>query len=525
MAISRTADRPVLGWAAILTSFGLIGLSVVLLGLAQDDVLSSEESAVALAEGRLLEARRTLELATLEVVVVRMLDGVGVDGDRSDRLASAAADVGSATANIISLAEGEGPVADEANVLLGAVEIEALDAPTESDLSDLFAVAEDTARYGGASEVVTTKRDAIHQLSFVSALPLHVLIEGIAADASVNESAIDPLVAPFVEEMIDVVRTEGGWFGTDSTTPLEGSEWIEIDEGSEMLTAAAARLSNAVAASDLIVYDAWMRELRDGNLIPPFELSEMLSAADELQSELVTTIDQLFLDDEVERVAAVADQEARRGVHLSGAAGTGAFAIAALLFGLLSISRATRASREQAKLAMRDGLTGVGNRHELDERTSALAIDPRFGRHLIAMIDLDSFKIVNDVHGHAAGDAILVEIASRLQQILARVENEQQDVEGSVIRLGGDEFLLTLHAPNALDDEMVRSELDAVRGDSLEHNGEHIGLGFSVGIVLVDGQNELPDLMSAADLAVYEDKAIRARDRGAPQLDPVHPLN
>lgn len=420
MAVSSPADRPVLGWAAILTSFALIGLSVVLFGRAQDEVVSGEVRAAVADEGRLLEARRALELATLEVVAIRMLDGVGADGDRSDRLASAAADVRAATADISQIAEGEGPAAEEAKVLLGGVEIDALDDPIESDMSDLFVIAEDTARYGGAREVVTNQRDAIQQLSFVSALPLHVLIEGVAADTSVNESTVDPLVAPFVEEMINVVRTEGGWFGTDPTTPLEGSDWIEIDEGSEMLPASAAGLSDSVASSNLVTYDAWMRELRDGSLAPPFELAEMLVAADQLQTELVTVIDQLVADDSIERVTALADQQSRRGVLLSGAAGAGAFALAALLLGVVSISRATRAARERARLAMSDALTGVGNRHELDERTTALAMDSRFGRHLVAMIDLDSFKIVNDVHGHAAGDAILVEVARGFSRLSPR---------------------------------------------------------------------------------------------------------
>jgi diguanylate cyclase (GGDEF)-like protein len=140
---------------------------------------------------------------------------------------------------------------------------------------------------------------------------------------------------------------------------------------------------------------------------------------------------------------------------------------------------------------------------------------PQFERHLVCMIDLDSFKMVNDLYGHGAGDAVLVEIAARLQQIAARVEQERPGVATSVLRLGGDEFLLTVHAPDVLDGEVVRAELDAVRLDTIEHGDQIVDLGFSVGIVEVSGQNELADLLSAADLAVYADKADRVRSRAA----------
>lgn len=150
-------------------------------------------------------------------------------------------------------------------------------------------------------------------------------------------------------------------------------------------------------------------------------------------------------------------------------------------------------------------------------------MDATYQWHLIAMIDFDYFKLVNDVHGHAAGDAILVAVASRLQQIVDRAEQEQEGVVGSVIRMGGDEFLLTTHATDELDANLIRAELDAVRADSIEFEGARVDLGFSVGLVLAEGQNELADLMSSADLRVYDDKAVRARIRKASRNDQISP--
>ena len=97
--------------------------------------------------------------------------------------------------------------------------------PLEGDPSVLFDIAEDYSRWSGALDVVTTRRAAIQQLSFVSALPLHVLMEGIAADVSVNDRAVDPSMVTHIDSMIDVVRTEGGWFGADPTSPLADSIW------------------------------------------------------------------------------------------------------------------------------------------------------------------------------------------------------------------------------------------------------------------------------------------------------------
>ena len=382
----KSLDRPIFGWVAILSSSALAVLAVALFGMAQSESMSGEDRAVAVDQGQLLEARRTMELATLEVVAVRMLDAVGVAGDRSERLAAAAAEIRAATSSITALAEGEGLVAKEAKTLLGGVEIEALDDPVEGKLDDLFDVAEDVARYGGASGMVTTRREAIQQLSFVSALPFHVLIEGIAADVSVNERTSDPSTAPFVNTLIGVVRTEGGWFGTDPTTPFDDSDWIDIDSARVMLPEATERPGDVMASNPLVVYDAWMRELRDGMDTPPFELTEALAAVDEAQPELLSVIDELFADDEAARVESLADQESNRDALLSEAAAVGVLALVAFLFGVLSISRTTRTSRQRAELAVRDGLTGVGNRYELDETTRVSTMDPRFRHHLVAMI-------------------------------------------------------------------------------------------------------------------------------------------
>jgi diguanylate cyclase (GGDEF)-like protein len=507
------ARRGVARWAQLGASLALAANTVVLVARAHGEAVSSEERAGSAQTAELDEARRTLEAAALDIVVVRMLDGASFDGDRTDRLTSAGDRFIAATATIRSLASSGGPAAAEAAVLLDDLAADVLDDPTDGDLGALFLIAEDSARWAGNDETVTTRQAAIQQLSFVASVPLHAMVEGIAADISVNDRSVDPSIADFVEQAIDVVRTEGGWYGAHAASPLTGSEWIDIAEAAEMLPAAAQRLDEMTAASSLVLYDAWMRELGSSDVPAPVDVIVALGEADRLTAELSVVIDELDAEEAVERSEAFAARESDRIVLLGAAAASALIATALGVVAARSIGRARRSARDRATLAMRDALTGVGNRHELDDRTRALTLSPRFGHHVVAMVDLDRFKLVNDVYGHAAGDAVLVEIATRLTEAAARIASGRPDVETSVIRLGGDEFLFTAHSAHALDIDAIVAELDGARGDSVTYNGDRIDLAFSVGICHREGPHDLAVLMSGADLAAYDDKAARARAR------------
>ena len=104
------------------------------------------------------------------------------------------------------------------------------------------------------------------------------------------------------------------------------------------------------------------------------------------------------------------------------------------------------ASEEQANLrALHDHTTGLPNRALFDDRLAhALALAERHDWTVAVMfLDLDRFKNVNDVHGHAAGDIVLIEVAKRLAQ-------DARD-EDTVCRNGGDEFLYLLMNPQGPD--------------------------------------------------------------------------
>ncbi len=176
----------------------------------------------------------------------------------------------------------------------------------------------------------------------------------------------------------------------------------------------------------------------------------------------------------------------------------------------MDITEAKRAEAEIERLAYHDALTGLPNRVLfLDRLTQALAASRRNRRcGAVLFVDLDHFKRINDVHGHALGDAVLREVAQRLEYYLR--------LEDTVARLGGDEFVILLPDLSAdLEDagslalavaEKIRSALEnPVVIDSQEYV-----TGASIGITLFPKDAEsVDDLMREADTAMY-----RAKERG-----------
>ncbi len=156
-------------------------------------------------------------------------------------------------------------------------------------------------------------------------------------------------------------------------------------------------------------------------------------------------------------------------------------------------------------LASHDPLTQLGNRALLQDRlTSALQHAKRgTKRFALHMIDLDSFKEINDVHGHATGDKVLITAAGRIGQITRTAD--------TIARLGGDEFTVLQDMADsdrpdnagALGDRLITGLSAPMQIEHLE-----LQLGASVGIALYpdDGQTA-DDLMRNADLALYRAKA------------------
>jgi cyclic di-GMP phosphodiesterase Gmr len=163
--------------------------------------------------------------------------------------------------------------------------------------------------------------------------------------------------------------------------------------------------------------------------------------------------------------------------------------------------------------ARTDLLTGVLNRSALFE-TLSVHLDPETGRGCgVLFCDLDQFKLVNDEHGHATGDRLLVEVAARLQALAGGTD--------LVARFGGDEFVLVCPAgtPGRLTD-LAEIVLEQVSRPFPGPAGE-LSVGVSIGMA-IGRAGEAPDeLIARADRAMYGAKSSRHTRRGPRQAAPV----
>lgn len=170
---------------------------------------------------------------------------------------------------------------------------------------------------------------------------------------------------------------------------------------------------------------------------------------------------------------------------------------------------ATEAAHELAdSMARHDALTGLPNRRvfaEILDKAVARAARGSVG-YAVLIVDLDRFKPVNDVHGHAAGDEVLREIASRLGSLTRGSD--------TVARLGGDEFGLVVDcltpdepttAATALAERIIASVEKPIRVGDLS-----VEVGASIGIAIGPTDGADPEtLLRAADMAMY-----RAKEEG-----------
>jgi diguanylate cyclase (GGDEF)-like protein len=165
--------------------------------------------------------------------------------------------------------------------------------------------------------------------------------------------------------------------------------------------------------------------------------------------------------------------------------------------------------------SIRDPLTNLLNRRALMERMKEMAREstPQYPAFVVAMLDVDHFKRINDHYGHEAGDRALTRIADIMRSSVR---------EGDyVARWGGEEFLVLLPGVSLDEGEAVIDRvLAGVRGNGIEVDGEQLQLTVSVGMALHrDGEN-VSATLSRADRALYLAKQA-GRDRVALERRPA----
>lgn len=172
---------------------------------------------------------------------------------------------------------------------------------------------------------------------------------------------------------------------------------------------------------------------------------------------------------------------------------------------ITEVSDIKEKEEELLKLAQSDPLTGLYNKTASTALATEILLQQRKGLHALMVLDIDNFKSINDSLGHALGDMVLTEVATRLRQ-LAR----PQDIVG---RIGGDEFMLLItNIPEREVAQQKASDIcSALRGNYICETGS-CKLTCSLGVAFSEDECEFKALFINADAAMYRAKA-KGRDQ------------
>lgn len=171
----------------------------------------------------------------------------------------------------------------------------------------------------------------------------------------------------------------------------------------------------------------------------------------------------------------------------------------ALLCGLMTYM-IVRANLKVRALALRDALTGIPNLRYLKQiAESQIAQSLRSGRPFSVLhLDIDDFKLINDRHGHKAGDKGLIFAARQAQKTLRSAD--------FIARVGGDEFIILL--PDTGSDDLLHALIDRLRTSMcspFNYDGKSLSLQISVGwATFPDEGQELDQLIKNADAKMYD---------------------
>lgn len=153
------------------------------------------------------------------------------------------------------------------------------------------------------------------------------------------------------------------------------------------------------------------------------------------------------------------------------------------------------------RAAQRDPLTGLHNRAgllaELGRRSAGR--EP----YAVLLVDLDGFKAVNDCHGHAIGDLVLVEVAQRLTELLGDA--------GVAARLGGDEFVLVAASPTAVVSRLLAYDVARAVARPIDADRGRVEVRASVGVVQALPGDAAAAVLHSADIAMYRAKTGRGQ--------------
>ncbi len=166
------------------------------------------------------------------------------------------------------------------------------------------------------------------------------------------------------------------------------------------------------------------------------------------------------------------------------------------------ITNTRRLSQQLEHLANHDSLTGLVNRHAFEQRVSRVVESTRVddSTHALCYLDLDQFKVVNDTCGHAAGDELLNQLGTLLQQ--------QVRHRDTLARLGGDEFAVLMEHCSMQQASRVAEALRQLIAEFwFTWEGRSFSIGASIGVVpITQATSNVTELLMKADSACYSAK-------------------
>jgi len=147
-----------------------------------------------------------------------------------------------------------------------------------------------------------------------------------------------------------------------------------------------------------------------------------------------------------------------------------------------------------------DALTGLSNRSAFSQKLElSLSEAHRYGGVALIFIDLDNFKLINDTLGHDAGDALLVEVANRLRDVLRKVDY--------IFRVGGDEFtVIVSHIKQVASVKMIAEKIVTAMATPFLLNGRSVYVTCSLGLSVYEDKMTKDTLVKQADVALYKAK-------------------
>jgi diguanylate cyclase (GGDEF)-like protein/PAS domain S-box-containing protein len=180
----------------------------------------------------------------------------------------------------------------------------------------------------------------------------------------------------------------------------------------------------------------------------------------------------------------------------------------------VDITSRKKADEQITFQASHDALTGLVNRREFEHRVERLlsTVKQDMGEHALCYLDLDQFKVVNDTCGHIAGDEMLRQLGSVLQDVVRHRD--------TLARLGGDEFGVLMEHCSLDDARRVATALQkAIQDYQFSWEGRSFRVGVSIGLVPITiSTANLTELLKEADAACY-----MAKDKGRNRIHIYRP--